>query len=126
MLTSLTILNPTSIVLLTMNDLTPLHPEPGLHLHQYGGMYRVLGVAEHTEDEASEPLVIYQHVWPFAPGGLKARPLSQWEGRFRPISQDTVEAAMCQDRQAAQDAVSHAKKHGLKFGESGQTYSTYR
>jgi hypothetical protein len=89
-------------------------------------MYEVLGVAEHTEDKASEPLVIYKHLWPFTPGDLKARPLSQWEGRFRSIGDDTLQAAMRQDRQDAQAAVTHAKKFGLKFGESGQTYSTYR
>jgi hypothetical protein len=109
-----------------MDNSTPSHPERGLYLHQYGGLYEVLGVAEHTEDKSSEPLVIYKHLWPFTPGDLKARPLSQWEGRFRAISEETLDAAMRDDRQAAQDAVTHAKTHGLKFGESGQTYSTYR
>jgi hypothetical protein len=109
-----------------MENPSPLHPESGLYLHQYGGMYEVLGVAEHTEDKSSEPLVIYKHLWPFTSGDLKARPLSQWDERFRAISEDTLHAAMRQGRQAAQDAVTHAKKHGLKFGESGHTYSTYR
>jgi len=108
-----------------MNNPTQNLPEPGLYEHQYGGLYRVLGVAEHTEDTASEPLVIYEHVWPYPPGNLKARPASAWESRFRQISEATLQTAMNRDRMEAQAAVAHAKQNKLKFGETGQTYNTY-
>ena len=74
--------------------------------HSDGGIYRVTYLARHTENLV--PLVIYEHVWPFAPS-IWARPLPEWAARFTPVSHNEVAQAMKGDRGQAQEAVVQAK-----------------
>jgi hypothetical protein len=41
------------------------------HRHYKGGLYRVIGVARHSETE--EPMIVYEHLWPHE-RGLWVRP----------------------------------------------------
>jgi hypothetical protein len=41
------------------------------HRHYKGGLYRVTGVARHSETE--EPMIVYEHLWPHE-RGLWVRP----------------------------------------------------
>ena len=41
------------------------------HRHYKGGLYRVIGVARHSETE--EPMIVYEHLWPHD-HGLWVRP----------------------------------------------------
>jgi hypothetical protein len=59
------------------------------HRHYKGGLYRLIGVAKHSE--TLEPLVVYEHLWPHAPG-LWVRPEAMFHGtladgslRFTPL-----------------------------------------
>lgn len=78
-----------------------------LYLHQDGGFYRAHGNALHTDDKA--PLVIYEHLWPFEPGQLWARPAQEWASRFTAVSEDALRTAQLQNQQLAQRAVTQAK-----------------
>ena len=49
------------------------------HRHYKGGLYRVVGVAKHSE--SLEPLIVYEHLWPNPPG-LWVRPQEMFEGRI--------------------------------------------
>nr|WP_207063174.1 DUF1653 domain-containing protein [Motiliproteus sp. SC1-56] len=53
---------------------TPAAPEPGLYRHYKGGLYRVLGVARHSETE--EWLVVYRPC--YGEQGLWVRPLAMF------------------------------------------------
>jgi hypothetical protein len=62
------------------------------HRHYKGGLYRVIGVALHTETQ--EKLTVYEHVWPHAPA-LYVRPetmfnetLPDGTPRFRALIRD--------------------------------------
>lgn len=48
----------------------PLEPRPGRYRHYKGGLYRVVGVARHSETE--EELVVYEPL--YGAGGLWVRP----------------------------------------------------
>jgi hypothetical protein len=59
------------------------------HRHYKGGLYRVIGVARHSEDLS--PMIVYEHLWPHEPG-LWVRPKEMFEGdledgrrRFTPL-----------------------------------------
>ena len=59
------------------------------HRHYKGGLYRVVGVAKHSE--TLEPMIVYEHLWPNPPG-LWVRPKEMFEGhiengrlRFTPL-----------------------------------------
>lgn len=61
-----------------MSDLTEQQAEQlATHRHYKGGLYRVIGVARHSETD--ESLVIYEHVWPHEPS-LRARPEDNFHG----------------------------------------------
>jgi hypothetical protein len=49
------------------------------HRHYKGGLYRVVGVAKHSE--TLEPMTLYEHLWPNPPG-LWVRPQEMFEGRI--------------------------------------------
>lgn len=49
------------------------------HRHYKGGLYRYVGEARHSETE--EPMVVYEHLWPHAPG-LWVRPAELFHGRL--------------------------------------------
>lgn len=60
------------------------------HRHYKGGLYRVVGVARHSETE--EKLTVYEHLWPHE-RGLWVRPAEMFDGnladgtrRFTPLS----------------------------------------
>lgn len=59
-----------------MSDLPPLpsEPKPGLYRHYKGNVYRVLGLARHSE--TLEPLVIYQAL--YGERGLWVRPAAMF------------------------------------------------
>jgi hypothetical protein len=48
--------------------------KPGLYEHYKGGMYRVIGVAKHSETQ--EPMVVYQAL--YGEGGLWVRPAAMF------------------------------------------------
>jgi hypothetical protein len=47
------------------------------HRHYKGGLYRVIGVARHSETE--EAMIVYEHLWPHE-HGLWARPAAMFNG----------------------------------------------
>jgi hypothetical protein len=47
------------------------------HRHYKGGLYRVIGVARHSETE--EPMIVYEHLWPHD-HGLRVRPAELFNG----------------------------------------------
>jgi hypothetical protein len=47
------------------------------HRHYKGGLYRVIGVARHSETE--EPMIVYEHLWPHD-HGLWVRPAELFNG----------------------------------------------
>jgi hypothetical protein len=49
---------------------SPPEPRPGRYRHYKGGLYRVIGVARHSETD--EELVVYQPL--YGAGGLWVRP----------------------------------------------------
>jgi hypothetical protein len=49
------------------------------HRHYKGGLYRVVGVAKHSE--SLEPMTLYEHLWPNPPA-LWVRPKDKFEGRI--------------------------------------------
>ncbi|MDB5807443.1 MAG: hypothetical protein JWN73_4765 [Betaproteobacteria bacterium] len=49
------------------------------HRHYKGGLYRVVGIARHSE--TLEPMTLYEHLWPNQPG-LWVRPQEMFEGRI--------------------------------------------
>lgn len=51
--------------------------QAGLYKHWKGGLYQVLGLAQHSETE--ERLVIYVALRPGVGPRLFARPLAQWD-----------------------------------------------
>ncbi len=48
--------------------------KPGVYRHFKGGMYRLIGVAKHSE--TLEPMVVYQAL--YGEGGLWVRPAHMW------------------------------------------------
>jgi hypothetical protein len=59
------------------------------HRHYKGGLYRVIGVARHSETE--EAMIVYEHLWPHE-RGLWVRPaamfnetLADGTPRFKPL-----------------------------------------
>ena len=59
------------------------------HRHYKGGLYRVIGVARHSETE--ESMIVYEHLWPHE-RGLWVRPaamfnetLADGTPRFKPL-----------------------------------------
>jgi hypothetical protein len=59
------------------------------HRHYKGGLYRVVGLAKHSE--TLEPMVVYEHLWPHEQG-LWVRPADMFHGtledgttRFKPL-----------------------------------------
>ncbi len=59
------------------------------HQHYKGGLYRVIGTAQHSE--TLELLTLYEHLWPHPPG-LWVRPAEMFHGtladgslRFTPL-----------------------------------------
>lgn len=61
------------------------------HVHYKGGLYRVIGLATHSETE--ESLMVYEHLWPHT-RGLWVRPAAMFDGlledgrrRFSPLPQ---------------------------------------
>ena len=48
--------------------------KPGVYRHFKGNLYRVIGVASHSEDLS--PMVVYQAL--YGEGGLWVRPASMW------------------------------------------------
>lgn len=59
------------------------------HRHYKGGLYRVVGLATHSE--TLEPVVVYEHLWPHE-RGLWVRPAEMFHGqlddgrvRFQPL-----------------------------------------
>ena len=47
------------------------------HRHYKGGLYRVIGVARHSETE--EAMIVYEHLWPHD-RGLWVRPAEMFNG----------------------------------------------
>jgi hypothetical protein len=63
--------------------------ELATHRHYKGGLYRVVGVARHSE--TLESMIVYEHVWPHE-RGLWVRPADMFHGvlddgtvRFKPL-----------------------------------------
>ena len=84
------------------------NPEPGsLFRHTDGGLYRFVALARHTDD--TSPLYLYEHLWPFPPGPLWARPASQWASRFKAISEQDLLDAKLGDPLKAQAEIAAAK-----------------
>ncbi|MBU9200271.1 DUF1653 domain-containing protein [Burkholderia multivorans] len=75
--------------------------------HQDGGIYRFHSRARHTDDQAD--LIIYEHVWPFTPDQVWARPAHEWSSRFTPITNEDLREAQKQPRAEAQAAITNAK-----------------
>ncbi len=51
--------------------------KPGVYRHFKGNLYRVIGIASHSEDLS--PMVVYQAL--YGEGGLWVRPAAMWEER---------------------------------------------
>lgn len=52
----------------------PSEPKPGVYRHYKGNLYRVLGLARHSE--TLEPLVVYQAL--YGEHGTWVRPAAMW------------------------------------------------
>lgn len=91
-----------------MSPLPEHVPHPGqLFRHVDGAFYMFLCCARHTDD--TEPLFIYEHVWPFVHDAPWARPAREWASRFTPVSTTEFEQACARGREIAQQEVSQAK-----------------
>ena len=49
--------------------------KPGIYRHFKGNLYRVIGIAAHSEDLS--PMVVYQAL--YGEGGLWVRPAAMWD-----------------------------------------------
>lgn len=92
-------------------------PKPGqVFRHLDGGIYVFRGIARHSE--GTEPLYIYEHLWPFDASEPWARPAAEWASRFTPITAHDVYVARKGNRLQAQRAVTVAKAARRKAQEA--------
>ncbi len=85
----------------------PGAPEPGLYRHTDGGYYEVVGMGRDSRD--AEPVVLYDHVWPFE-AGRWTRPLPEWASRFTPVQAEELARVKAGDRAALQATISAARQ----------------
>lgn len=76
--------------------------------HRYGGVYIVDSVATHTTTK--ERVVVYTHIYPFAPDTW-VRPYDEFcDGRFTQISASQVQDLLDRDRTEFQESVNQARR----------------
>lgn len=75
--------------------------------HVDGGIYKLLGSAQHTDDQSR--VYVYVHLWPFEVGQTWVRPASEWLDKFQLIVDNDYAEAKKVPREEAQAAVMRAK-----------------
>lgn len=91
--------------------LTPLtfpHKEGQAFRHVDGGYYQFICSAYSSEDQSEK--VVYKHVWPFTPS-VWERPVAEFVAKFSPITQEELDAARTNNKEAAQKEIAAAKAH---------------